>query len=212
MSLETVLELRRVLNLTIDSVDSLEALGAPIKGWDWLLVPLTSNRLDAASRRDWEILTANKTEPVAFSELKKFMQERLATLELLPTANSLHNAEKDQKKDKIQGRKFDHLNSKNSKIHNVTRHSVSSSDNSNVQKTSVTNNDKQADSKTCAFCSKAHFVAYCYSFKGKSSKDKLDFVKSNKLCFNCLGQHHIKDCKNQKNLSHLQCQTSHAAP
>ena len=45
---------------------------------------------------------------------------------------------------------------------------------------------------------KSHFIAYCYIFKGKPAKEKLEFARSNKLCFNCLGQHHIKDCKTQK--------------
>ena len=83
MSSECHAELRRVLNQTIDSVDSLEALGGPINQWDWILVPLSANRLDIASRRDWEILTASKSEPVEFNELKKFMQERLITVEVI---------------------------------------------------------------------------------------------------------------------------------
>ena len=190
MSAESVIELRRVLNDTIDAVVSLEALDGHFQHWDWFLVPLTSNRLDHASRRDWETLTANKSEPVAFSELKKFMQERLLTLELLPAANS---QEKEVKKDKIQGRKIDYNSSKNVKVHNLTKNSYQ-----NNSKSSVTDINKNCESKNCIVCSKPHFIAYCYVFKGKSSNDKLELVRANKLCYNCLGQHHVKDCRTQK--------------
>ena len=33
---------------------------------------------------------------------------------------------------------------------------------------------------------------------GKSAKEKLEFVKTAKLCYNCLDRHHIKDCKTTK--------------
>ena len=187
---ESVTELRRVLNNTIDAVDSLEALEAPVQQWDMFLVPLTSQRLDHACRRDWETLTANKYEPVPFSDLKKFMQERLQTLEMLLFANS---QDKEVKKEKTQGRKFDNSNFKSLKIHNLTKNPVS-----NDSKSSVPNIVKQSETKLCCVCSKPHFIAYCYIFKGKSSKEKLEFVKANKLCFNCLGHHHVKECKTNK--------------
>ena len=120
------------------------------------------------------------------------MQERLATLELLPTASCHFNAEKDQKKEKSQGRKFDNPPSKSSKVHNVINNS-----NLNAQKPQTNNNIRKAD-KSCSFCSKSHFIAYCYIFKGKPAKEKLEFCRSDKLCFNCLGQHHVKDCRTQK--------------
>ena len=57
MSSESVAELRRVLNDTIDAVYSLEALEAPVQRWNYFLVPFTSNRLYHASGRDGETLT-----------------------------------------------------------------------------------------------------------------------------------------------------------
>ena len=56
-----------MLNATIDSVESVEALGGKVDEWDWILVPMTAGRLEQASRKDWEILTASKYEPVTFA-------------------------------------------------------------------------------------------------------------------------------------------------
>ena len=71
MTSETAGELRKLLNATTDAFDSLQALG------------------------DWEILIAGKTEPVLYSELKKFMQERLSTLESIPVPVSRLSSAKD---------------------------------------------------------------------------------------------------------------------
>ena len=94
--------MKRVFNQTIDSVDSLKTLGGPVDQWDWILVPLTAGKLDPASRRDWEILTASKSELVELKELKKFLQENLITLEAIATKSNF-NGNKDQRKDKSQG-------------------------------------------------------------------------------------------------------------
>ena len=121
MSSECQSELRRVINQTIDSVDSLEALGGPVDHWDWILVPLSANRLDPASRKDWEILTAGKVEPVEFIELKKFMQERLLTLEVIPTTKFQSNFNKDRKKENTPGGKNSNNFSNSSKLHSITK-------------------------------------------------------------------------------------------
>ena len=68
----------------------------------------------------------------------------------------------------------------------------------NDLKSSSSNNTKHFETKSCCMCSKPHFIAYCYIFKGKLSKEKLELVKANKLCFNCLSQHHDNECKTHK--------------
>ena len=149
------------------------------------MVPMSANRLDSASRRDWEILTASKSEPVEFKELKKFMQERLITLEVIPAIKSQNNFTKDHKK--LQDNKIPSNSSSSAKVHNLTKPS-NSKDN---------NNDK-INVQTCSFCTKPHFIAYCFSFKGKAAKEKLDFVQTSRLCQNCLGKHQLGDCKSAK--------------
>ena len=161
------------------------------------MVPLTTNRLDSTSRRDWEILNASKTEPVEYSSFKKFMQERLRTLDSMPSLTSKYFSGKDSKQEKFSGDKKSNISFKNYKSHNLNKQNNQSGSNKS---------DKNSDN-VCALCSKAHFISYCFAFKGKSSKEKLDFVNSSKLCYNCLGRHHIKECKTTKTC--LVCNSKH---
>ena len=71
------------------------------------------------------------------------------------------------------------------------------------------NVSKWYETKSCIVCSKLHLIAYCYVFKGKFSKDKLEFVKIYKLCFKYHDQHHVGDCKTQKTC--LICAAKHHA-
>ena len=55
--------------------------------------------------------------------------------------------------------------------------------------------------KSCFFCNEPHYIAACNNFRSKSAKERLSFVETNKLCFNCLGRHRIENCKTQKTCS-----------
>ena len=52
MTAESDSQLRKLLNETIDCLDSLRRLGAPKDQWDYILVPLTVSRLDKQTKRD----------------------------------------------------------------------------------------------------------------------------------------------------------------
>ena len=50
--------------------------------------------------------------------------------------------------------------------------------------------------KVCVRCKKEHQLWNCQEFKDLSLEDKYSFVKSEKLCFGCLGgNQQIKDCR-----------------
>ena len=64
--------------------------------------------------------------------------------------------------------------------------------------------------KVCVHCEKEHQLCNCQEFKDLSLEDKYSFVKSEKLCFGCLGGNHqikerrikfcgIGDCKRKHN-------------
>jgi hypothetical protein len=63
---------------------------------------------------------------------------------------------------------------------------------------------------TCTFCNgKNHSLAVCRKLQSKPNKDKIDFLKSKKLCFGCLkqGSHMSKDCT--KRLTCQKCNRPH---
>ena len=49
----------------------------------------------------------------------------------------------------------------------------------------------------CSYCKESHFLYKCTKFLQLTVQKRIDFVKKNNLCFNCLSdQHHSKYCKN----------------
>ena len=62
--------------------------------------------------------------------------------------------------------------------------------------------------KKCAFCeSQLHEIYKCDKFLGLAVKERVDFVKKNKLCFRCLRYHLIKNCSSK--YSCKTCQKNH---
>ena len=62
--------------------------------------------------------------------------------------------------------------------------------------------------KTCKHCNKDHYLNQCDSFKTLDLEKRWDFVKENKLCFNCLnGGHRLDDCKYRKRCT--ECNRKH---
>ena len=63
--------------------------------------------------------------------------------------------------------------------------------------------------KQCVFCKKDnHYLAQCIHFDKKPYNEKVEFIKSSKLCFGCLvGGHFSKDCKRRHKCKF--CQKSH---
>ena len=187
MTIESDAQLRKLINETISSVESLRMLDAPVAHWDYLLVPMTVNRLDNVTRRDWEDLTGDDAKPATFDQLQKFLERRLRTLDSVQrSSNCSRNF---QNKDNSQGRK-DNFNTTNPKSNTIKAH------NSNKVDSSKSSYSKR--SIKCYLCNDNHFISYCNVFKEKSPSERYDFVLSSKLCHNCLGKHLTKDCRIQK--------------
>ena len=75
----------------------------------------------------------------------------------------------------------------------------------------VANNDpvslkKIENTKYCLFCKQAHFLIDCMKFMLSSYNDKVEFIKSRKLCFGCLNGGHSKFiCNRKKKCSICNC-------
>lgn len=50
----------------------------------------------------------------------------------------------------------------------------------------------------CTICSLDHYTAKCPKYRNKSVKDKMELIKKHKLCFNCLLQHRVANCRNNR--------------
>ncbi|XP_069138142.1 uncharacterized protein [Argopecten irradians] len=59
------------------------------------------------------------------------------------------------------------------------------------------NNKTEQIKKTCVFCQEIHAPSSCT--KVPDVESRIQIIKRDKLCFNCLGKHRISDCKSRKN-------------
>lgn len=94
---ESPIELRCILVTTTKHVRALKVLGVPTEQWGHVLVYIISDRVDAETRKQWE-LAANSKEFPTFNELREFLDKRCQALEnAVPTSRqkylqSIHKA------------------------------------------------------------------------------------------------------------------------
>ncbi len=78
-------------------------------------------------------------------------------------------------------------------------------------RTMVANSNVSGEKKApkCTFCEKPHFTDLCRGLGSKTSEEKNQFVKANRLCFRCLKRGHIsKKCRS--NVLCNECKQRHA--
>ena len=49
----------------------------------------------------------------------------------------------------------------------------------------------------CIWCKQEHSIYSCQEFKNLNPNKRLEFVRANKLCYNCLGAHRVMVCKSK---------------
>ena len=185
MSEESSTQLRRLVNQAVSNVNSLKALRVPVEQWNVILVPIITNCLDQTTRKEWESFTGDSSDPSSYDDLIKFLNKRLRTLEAWDSSS------------KAQGIKSKSAPSQGRKIISTNQ----------VSNPKVSSSDKLSCAVKCFFCTGAHSIYLCDSFRKLSVPERFDYVKSSKLCFNCLAKHSIKDCKSQRTCS--SCQKKH---
>lgn len=60
-----------------------------------------------------------------------------------------------------------------------------------------TSNQNEKANECCAYCNGKHFIYFCQQFRALSVEDREQFVRNNRLCFNCLYSHLISNCKSK---------------
>lgn len=83
---ESIQELKALVHGTRQALQALENLGRPVSQWDDWLVYITSEKLDSATRRDWENSISIKNDAVTYKTLETFLISRLTTLEVINTS------------------------------------------------------------------------------------------------------------------------------
>ncbi|XP_055585499.1 uncharacterized protein LOC129738339 [Uranotaenia lowii] len=83
VEVESPTALRELFDSARKHLRCLETLQQPIQAWDAILVHLLSNKLDHATRRQWET-AASGTTPATYNQLEGFVLDRCQVLDAVP--------------------------------------------------------------------------------------------------------------------------------
>lgn len=160
------------LNSTVCThVAALKSLNQPVEYWDAWLITIVTGLFDRNTAHSWQLYQKNTDLP-KYADLEAYLANRCAVLETLAFNKQPTNTEN------VQG-------------------------GSSVKKSCGVTNSKKAlfatdskPSRPCPCCSEMHRMYMCQKFKNLSISERLDVVRDNRLCFNCLAPFHTADnCK-----------------
>ena len=145
-------------------------------------------------RTQFVALSHKDPDSGTFSDLRELVE--IAASEADSEFGQLHNAKDDRKLQHIARGNNQKSVNKPFKLCNAAQHSLTQN-NSNVE-----------NAKLCPCCSKMHRLWKCSIFKEKSVKQRKEFLKQERLCFNCLNPgHRVAHCSSK--ISCLKCNKRH---
>jgi len=156
-------------------VAALRSIGQPVEHWDAWLITIIISKLDKNTAHGWQLHQRN-TELPKYEQLEEFLAGRCIALE--STETHTRSADKSTRQ-----------YSKNSESN--TRGNGQSSI---VRKTLLT--ASKNTQRPCPCCKEDHKLFACETFKALKIPARLEFVRSERLCFNCFAPFHNADsCK-----------------
>ena len=165
----TLANLRNFYDRIESYVRGLEALGQNQETYGSLLVPVISNKLPREMRRN--LTREHGSTNWKLSDLRRGIYKELNIMEA--GSSSFLDATEDS----------------GATAAFYTRTS------SYVRR--VKDGDGRQKSVQCVYCSESHFANDCTKYRDRDTR--MDIVKRDRLCFNCLGKHHVTDCKSKSN-------------
>lgn len=166
--------LRKFLDSFQKHFRSLKNLGENVDDWNTILIFLLNSKLDAASRKEWEIHIKSNNSP-KINDFVKFLGQRCQLLESLDSKLIINNNNQC-----IQIKKPN------------DRRPVNTTTNQHYSHLS-TNNSKGT---TCPLCKEQHFIYDCKSFCDIPVNNRYAEAKKLNLCTNCLRSGHTnQNCR-----------------
>lgn len=158
--------LRQLVDATQQHIRTLKRLEQPTYTWDTILIQLLIPKLDSNTRREWESERADKEALPTMDEFVTFLETRCSFLEALTRTSSISISKNSQGHSKQQAGK---------QSGQVQAHA-------------------STEMTTCPICQNSHKIFKCLIFRDMSAQARLEKVKSNKLCYNCLKPFHGRNC------------------
>lgn len=154
--------IKKLLDTTNECLQQLMNLGIDLSSWDCILIYITVQKLPIETHQLWEQTLSDSSELPMFKDLNKFLTARFRTLEVIGQSKSRPST----------------MQQHNSKEKHSSKQVYSQSVNSHSK-------DK------CPVCSCSHQIRQCPNFNQLNQERKLEIVRKNGLCINCLGLGHI---------------------
>lgn len=167
ISSESAGSLKELMDTSSDCLSALTNLGVDVSTWDIIVIHLLSLKLDPESRKQWEL---HVTTNVASDALPTFVQF------------------KDFLTSRYRALEFIETKVVNKPIPSSSKFST----NNKAKVLHATNVTKI----NCEFCGDEHKLCFCKQFISQNYEKRHEFVKNNKICYNCLGSNHsVRFCQ-----------------
>lgn len=174
--------LRRQLDTIAEAVRALSALDMPTQHWDVLLVFILSDKVDADTKRAWEMSLANDELPT-FDQLCSFLERRCRSLEAAGTQSSSAT--------NIKGNR----SSGGGDARQIGSSKMATQSSNKQPYCAFATTTSQRDSQ-CAVCNCSHATGSCPEFIRLNAGDRYRKAREANMCFNCLRtDHQTASCK-----------------
>ncbi|TGZ49037.1 hypothetical protein DBV15_11819 [Temnothorax longispinosus] len=162
---ESGTELQQLYSEVMQLYRIFEMLECPIEHWDHILIFICTQKLDLESSKLWEAHLGSSRKAPSWKQFCEFLFARMSSLQSFKSSQ--------QKRSLQSTKQF------SAKVH----HQGKSIDASFNQKGG------------CILCKERHFISFCPRYVSKTTQQKLAFVSTHKLCYNCLGLHRVSQCR-----------------
>ena len=172
MSTESPSALRLLRGGTVEAIETLEVLGRPTDQLDDILVHLTVQRLDPRTHRDWELSLGRSTNPPTLTTSFSHAFRHWNELTLMKSAHQL-----------VRISRMENLKS----LHGNPR----------LLRLSFRHIQRPKPHLRARFVKENITLLLAINFV-LSLDNRNQFVSENRLCYNCLGTHSVRNCRSNK--------------
>jgi hypothetical protein len=168
----------------VSNINAVESLSLNTSLQTLLLNHILLAAQDADTHRAWELNVSSQDDIPSTAHVIAFLEQRCKALELLQTRQQTTIPASTTSKHSTPVAISKHISSSGNKVSQTARTYVTSK-------------------FQCSLCKDSHLLSYCDKFIKYSPKQRMEFVRTSKLCYNCLRQYsknhafssqHCKQC------------------
>ncbi|KAF9413566.1 hypothetical protein HW555_008268 [Spodoptera exigua] len=188
MQKQSMAMIKKMHDLTKETLHAIQNLGVDITTWDPLLVHLLAQKLDNETFTEYIESVKNPRELPDLQEFLMFLEMKFTALE----ASRRKQEPISQRTIHQQPHKNNNQNQRKSFYQN---HQPGNKDHS---RSNVTNSCHVSRSTTCILCNAEHGLWRCPDFLQMTHEQKLNKIEQLNYCKNCLYSHNKKSCQSKK--------------